>query len=335
MGRATFRKIITTPEKLDEVNPKNKTLQKQFLKNKSITCSETTITGYESDLNIFFVYCLDYLDNKFFVDIKKLEMSEFFSYCTEELQWGSSRLNRMRSALSSLSQFIERFMDDDYPDFRNIVLKVIDSAPKSEKREKTVLSDDKVDWLLQYLSETDKQKACWLALAVASGARFSELLRFEVSLIDENNRAFDDIFLETTRQIRTKGRGKTGKLLHKFIIAEIFLPHFKEWLPERKKIMEENNEDHDYLFIKRNGKPAVDGTIRSWVNSIDKLIEEDFYAHALRHYLTTYLSKKGLPARLIRDLFGWSSIDLVEIYDDSTSKDKNWEELKALKKDLK
>ena len=49
------------------------------------------------------------------------------------------------------------------------------------------------------------------------------------------------IFLETTKQIKTKGRTKQGKLLTKYLIKDIFLPYYHEWLPIREKIMKENN----------------------------------------------------------------------------------------------
>ena len=35
MGRQTFKKVITTPEVMEKINPKNKKLQKTFLKEKS------------------------------------------------------------------------------------------------------------------------------------------------------------------------------------------------------------------------------------------------------------------------------------------------------------
>ena len=47
-------------------------------------------------------------------------------------------------------------------------------------------TDEQIEDLLLYLSVRDKQQACWLALAVSSGARFSELLKFETIHIDEN-----------------------------------------------------------------------------------------------------------------------------------------------------
>lgn len=337
MARKTVRIITTSPEKLEKISKKNISLMKQFLREKSTRTSPLTIKNYESDLNIFFVWCMENLDNKFFVDIRKLEFSEFFSWCVEDLNWGSARTNRMRSTLSSLSQFIEKFLDDDYPMFRNVILTVIDSMPKDERREKTVLSKEQVEKIMEELSKKDSQKACWFALAVASGARFSELLRFTIDNIEPNNRAYDNIFIETIKPIKTKGRGRDGKLLHKYIIADIFLPYYYIWLDERKKIMEKSNQNHNFIFIKKDGSPAESGTTRSWVNTIDKMLGDgvNFYTHSLRHYLTTYLSKIGLPPSLIRDLFGWSSITLVELYDDTQSKDKKWDELEALKDDLK
>ena len=332
MGRETFRKETTTPELIEKINPKNKSIVEKFLKEKATRTSELTIKNYRSDANIFFVWNLLNNENKFFVDIKKLEFSDFFSYTVDELKWGSARMNRMRSFLSSLSIFIEKFFDTDYPNFRNLILKTIESAPKEFRREKTILSDDDVEKLLNWLKEKDKQKACWLALAVTSGARFAELLRFTTDLIDENRTAFGDLFLETTKQIKTKGRGRGGKLLYKYILKEKFLPFYNEWLTEREKILEKLNiEDHGYIFIRDDGLPAGEGTVRSWITSMENYLDKPLYAHALRHYLVTLFSRKNIPVMLIKELIGWSSVEMVSVYDDTTAKDKTWSELENLK----
>ncbi len=331
MPRKTFKKNITEGI-LDKINPKNLDLSKRFLKDKSSRCSDKTIKGYESDLNIFWSWNYIHNENKFFIDIKKLEFSDFISFAVDEMKWGAMRTNRVRSVLSSLSIFIEKFFDTDYPQFRNVILKVIESTPKDQRREKTVLSDEQVESLLQHLSETDKQKACWLSLAVTSGARFSEILRFKTDLIDENRRAFGDLFLETTKQIKTKGRGRSGKLLHKYILAEAFLPHYKEWLKERSKIIEKSGiEDHLFIFINNDGTPAEDYVIRNWFVGFEKFLGVDVYPHAFRHYATTLLSRKNIPHQLIKELFGWNSVNMVELYDDQTAKDRSWSELDNLK----
>jgi site-specific recombinase XerD len=334
MPRKTFKKVIVTDELLKQVSAENLKLVEQFLKEKSTRASDVTIKNYRSDANIFFVWNLEYNENKFFVDIRKLEFADFFSFTTNELKWGSARNNRMRSFLSSLSIFIEKFMDDKYPNFRNIILKTIDSVPKEARREKTVLSNKQVENLLSYLLETDKQKACFIALAVYSGARFSELLRFTTDLIDENHTAFEGIFLETTRQIRTKGRGKTGKLLHKYILKDKFMPYYSAWLEERKSIMEKTKREHDNLFIRPDGLPASAGTVRSWISSIDRYLGVNFYIHSCRHFLCTELTRKKIPQAFIQFLFGWSSAEMYSIYNDLTAKDQTWDELRVLKNEL-
>lgn len=337
MPRKTYRQVITSPENLEKINPENKKLQQRFLKEKNTRCSDGTIVGYKSDLNIFFTWNLLNNDNKFFADIEKIEFADFFSYAVEELQWGSSRFGRVRSALSGLSDFIEKFYDKQYPQYRNIILKSIELMPKVAKREKTILSEQQVNDLLSYLANdlNNPQEACLLALAISSGARVSEWLRFRTSIIDENNEAFDGLFLETTKEIKTKGRTKQGKMLVKYLIKDVFLPYYKAWLPEREKIMKKNNQDHDFIFIKKDGTPATLTTIRSWMEKWEKFLGVPYYPHCLRHYIVTHLTRLGLSSDFIIAIMGWSSADMYNIYNDLTAKEREWKELSKLKDYLK
>ncbi len=336
MARKTYRKIVVTPELLEQVNKENLKLMARFLKEKNTRSSNLTVEGYRSDLNIFWCWNLQNNDNKFFIDIKKIEFADFFSYVVEELHWGSSRFSRLRSCLSSFSQFIEKFFDSEYSGFRNVILKTIENMPKVAQREKTVLTDDQVDNLLNYLSVTidEPQQALWVALGIASGARFSELLRFETSNIDEDNTSFNGIFIETLKPIVTKGRGKSGKLLKKYIIKDIFLKYYNPWLIEREKIMKENGKEHNFIFIKLNGDPAVSGTVRSWIGKMTRFLGTDLYAHALRHRACTALARYKLPQNLIKELMGWSGLEMVNLYTDLEAKDTVWDELENMKKPL-
>ena len=330
MGRATFSKHITSDKLTAQINPENIKLMKRFLKDKLTRASEKTIKVYESNLTIFFTWNLLENNNKFFIDIKKIEFSDFFSYVSSELKVGSARMNNFRSVLSSLSIFIERFFDVEYPGFRNVILKVIESSSKELRREKTILTDSQIENLLQHLSEKNKQQAAWLALAICSGARFSELLRMDVDLIDENNTAFGDIFLQTKKPIRTKGRNK-GKMLYKYVLRDKFLPYHKAWMIERDEIMKSKNQTHNSMFIQRDGTPATEGVIRGWIESFEEFLGVPTYPHAFRHYLTTLLSKKKIPAELIQSIFGWESDSMVRLYDDQESRDKEWVELENLR----
>jgi integrase len=337
MPRKTYRKAIVTPELLEQIEPKNKKLMEQFLREKDTRSSDTTIGGYRSDLNIFFTYNLLYNENKFFVDITKLEFSDFFFYCTKTLQYGSARFNRMRSCLSVLSQFVEKYLDVDFPNFRNIILKTIATMPKVERREKTVLSEEQVKDLFHYLDVEigHLQEATLLALAISSGSRVSELFRFKCEMIDENNVAFNGLFLETKTKIKTKGRTKQGDMKNKYIIKDIFMPYYTRWLPVRKEIMEKNKQKHDFIFIRLDGSPADVATFRSWIVKWEKRLGVPTYPHCFRHWITTYLTKVGLPENLIIELMGWKSGGaMYKIYNDNEAKSLQWKELDKLKEAL-
>lgn len=331
MPRKTFSKRITSTKLTKKILPTNIDLMEQFLKDKSIRTSNTTIAVYRSNLLMFLTWNLQHNTNKRFTDIRKIEFSNFFSYASTELRLGSARLNNLRSTLSSFSIFIERFYDDIYPGFRNVILTVVESAPKEIRREKTVLKDEQVEALLEHLSKTDAQEACWVALAVCSGARLSELLSFETDMIDENRTAFGDLFLETTRQIKTKGRGKAGKPLYKYILKDKFLPFFEVWMQERETVLAANKTSNNSLFLRSDGTPATATTVKTWSAHFEKFLGVPVYSHSFRHYFVTLLSKKNIPYNLIQAIVGWSSSEMIQVYDDSLISEKSFPELENLR----
>ena len=58
MARKTYRNVITSEELTKQINLENIKLWKRFIKEKNTRCSDTTIIGYESDLNMFFTWNL-------------------------------------------------------------------------------------------------------------------------------------------------------------------------------------------------------------------------------------------------------------------------------------
>ena len=330
-GRKTFRKIITSPEVMEQINPENVKLMERFLKNLSTKRSPNTVTVYRSNLNIFFCYNVLYGDNEFFVDIKKYHLLDFFDYCVTELKWGSNRYAQMHSCLSSFSAFIENIYDERYPLFRNLLPK-IEKLPKETVRKKSVFKKEELDKLMDWLGEKDKvNEQCLLATMMASGARISELGRFTVSMIDENNTAFEGLFLETTEEMQVKGRGVNGKRITRYLIKDLFLPYYKKWLPIREQIMKENNKNHDYVFVRNDGEPATVSTFRGWMEKWDDVLDKHLYAHSIRHFWTTYLLGVGLEKEFVQELQDWSSDTLVNLYNDATIKDRKWKSLGKLR----
>ena len=85
MARKTFRKVITSPELIEQINPLNQKLVTRYLKNFDTKRADSSVKVYKSNFNIFFCWNILENDNKFFVDIRKSEMMDFFDYCVTEL----------------------------------------------------------------------------------------------------------------------------------------------------------------------------------------------------------------------------------------------------------
>lgn len=338
MGRKTFRKIITSPELIEQINPENKKLMERFLKNYSTKKSPKTIINYRSNLNIFFCWNILEDGNTFYIDLKRMDFMDFFDYASIELQWSPNRFHQCHSCLSAFSTWIEKVMGEQYPNFRNL-LPFIDKPDKEAVRKKSVFTQEEINELMNMLDEKGKtQQKCLLSLMTSSGARASELVRFRTDIIDENNTAYEGLFLETTEEIRIKGRGVNGKSALRYILKDTFLPNYRKWLIEREKIMKENNQDHTYIFIKSNGEPAELTTIKSWFVKWDifttKRFSKTFYPHALRHRLVSYLLSIGVEKELIQSLLSWTTAEMVDIYSDLKPSERKWKSLGKLKSAL-
>ena len=124
-GRTVQYNVLTTPEKLQQVNPDNVELGNDFLDYLvSVDRAKSTIDAYAHDLNIFWVYLLEKCNNKFFINLSKREISKYQSYCLTELKWSPARIKRVKSTLSSLSNYVENMLDDEYEGFRPIIRKI-------------------------------------------------------------------------------------------------------------------------------------------------------------------------------------------------------------------
>lgn len=314
MARGTVYNNITSEEKLKNVNSKNIDLMDDFLDYLvSIDRSPQTVKQYKNDLQIFFCYNLENNDNKYFVDLTKREIAKFQKHAMIEYGWSTNRLSRVKSVLSSLSNYIESMLDDELPDYRPIVRKV-ESPVKQPVREKTIITDAEVDEVLNKLVEDKKyQQACAFALAAFGGARKSELLRYKVSFFDDKNIMSDAALYKTPEKIKTKGRGSAGKLLYKYTLID-FKKYFDLWMNQRKEC---GTPESDYLFVDLvTGEPSKVTTMDSYSNTITRYLGRDFYFHSLRHQLCTRLSRIGLPSSVIQEYFGWSSSSMIDVYSD-------------------
>lgn len=314
MGRKTvYNNNIT--ENWDNVCAQNKKLVKDFIQYcKSNDKSPQTIRQYEEWLKVFF--CWNYTENNdtFFIDLKRRDFVYYFGWC-RDLGMSANRIATLKSVLSSLSSEIELLYEDVYPNFHN-QLRALDPIHIQTVRQKTVISDQKIaEMLQQLLDKKEYQLACYMALACASGARKAELAQMKVSFFCAEREVFDG-YMYCTPEIRTKGRGKQGKLIKKYVIKSLFDPFFKAWMDEREK----KGIDCEYLFVARGAdgvyKQAEIPNLDYFARRISEIFSIDYYVHSSRHAFCTLLKRKKLPDDVITQIIGWSNSDMIKIYSD-------------------
>ena len=312
MGRKTKRNVITSPELLAKVNPKNMQLLDDFVEYlHSAQRSESTIKVYTNDLHICFVWSLQYNDNAFYCDWTKRQIMKLQNWLIYENENSPARVRRIRAALSSLGNFIESVLDDEYPNYRNIINRI--EAPVLEQvREKTVLSDDDVKMMLNGLVKKKKYKeACFVALAAYSGRRKAELCRFRVDDFSDDKLICGGSLWKSA-PIRTKGRG-AGKMIPCYVLVSQFKPYLDLWLSERKRL----GIDSEWLFPGISRKDMISTSAADvWMADLSRFTKKNIYAHSFRHYFTTMLSNSGLPDSVIKDIIQWKDISMVGVYID-------------------
>jgi len=313
MGRSTVYNNNLTDD-WSKVSSENQNLVKDFIRYcKSNDKSPHTIKQYEEWLKVFF--CWNYKENgdKFYINLKKRDFVYYFGWC-RDLGMSANRIASLKSVLSSLSSEIELLYEDEYPNFHN-QLRGLEPIKISVVRPKTVISNADMIKILEGLVDAKEyQTACYLALACSSGCRKAELLQMKPGFFTEAAEVFDG-YMYCTPEIRTKGSGKRGKILKKYVIKEMFKPFFDLWMDERKQL----GIEVDSLFVTcKNGQylPATISTANSFAAKISKMFNIEYYTHSSRHFFCTSLKRMKLPDDVITMIIGWSSSDMLKIYSD-------------------
>jgi site-specific recombinase XerD len=305
---------ITSVDLLSKVNPRNRQLLNDFIDYlHSVQRSEATIDGYKNDIEIAWVWCLQYNENAFYCDWTKRQLVRYQNWLLNDNGNSPARIRRLKASLSSLGNFIESVLDDEFPNFRNIINK-IESPVNQPVRIKTIFTDEQINELLNKLVEKQKyDKACALALALYSGRRKAEIVRFKVSDFSEERLVCNGALYKSA-PIKTKGRGKAGKPMECFCLAKKFRPYLDLWLNYRKQV----GINSEWLFpdLSDTSKQMSISKMTSWARSFTKTLGVDFYWHAMRHMTVTNFKRAGIPDTVIQQYIGWADISMVPVYSD-------------------
>lgn len=332
MGRKTVHNgKIATEEKWNIVNNENKELIEEFLEYcEAGDKSKLTLTNYTSDLRIFFCWNLENNKNEPFYKITKRALIKYQNYLKKELNLGDCRVSRLKSSLSSLSEFCEVVLEEEVEEwkgFRNIINKIPRVAKGEPRRKKTVIKTKELELFLDKLVELGKiQQACCIALGAFGGARKSELGRFKIEWFNDDNIVYG-CWWKSFEKIECKGKG--DHRLFKYTFKPKFDKYLNLWIEERKKL----NIESEWLLVSKSANgfvQASESTLDGWNrsilnNSFKQVADDEFYFHSLRHYFVSWLKAQKLPNEIVVEIMGWkvgSGDTMVAIYNDINVNDE-------------
>lgn len=268
---AVYNRIFTE-EKWQQVNKYNKNLLKDYMMQiKSEGKSQGTMDQYYNDARIILIYILEDLDNK---PLYKLNRKSFRNMVLwmQENDLSPARVNRMLSVSRNLLNF--GMDDDDYADkFDDCKANPsrIKGMAKEKVRDIIFLSEQEMTIIYNELMEKKKYaQALFCAIMYDSASRRREVFQLKR----------DDISLDSN-MCKSVVIGKRGKK-YRPLYNQRTKDAYEKYIATRK-------DNHETMWVTRQGTPASYETLYAWVISWRKIIEKHtgeykkFNAHSWRH----------------------------------------------------
>lgn len=317
-----------TAEEWEQVHEFNKEITELFLDQSHL--SAQSLKQYESGAKLFFRWVNESLGNKPLYELKSRDALRWQKYLSDNGQ-SANAARFKRSVVSSLCSLIEVYYSDDYPTFRNIFSRAIPSPVGEPVHEKEPVSKEQLDFLIETLREQGEfQMIAYIVFSYRSGARRAEVIQMNKDIVnlpkvkDKDGNEKNYYF---TQNIRTKGRGKDGKI-RKLNFDDIARNAILEWLEER------GEDDEDALFVRRfkDGRvePLQASTFNDWcAGKFSGILGRRIYPHVWRVSRASHLVvNEGKDIKAVQQLLGHSSSETSEIYvvrDDSEDLDGAFE----------
>lgn len=297
-----------TDAEWEQVNEFNREITNEFLQQQHL--SPQTLRQYESALKIFFRFIMEKCKNLPIYELKPKHALQYQNFLISR-DLSSSAVKFKRSAVSSLCGYMEVYYSDEYPLFRNIYNKKIPNPAKSFRHEKKPLTPEELEFLIQELEKRKEwQMLAYLKFSYSSGCRRSEARQLLKEVVAYEHVKDKNYYL--THNIRTKGRGKEGKV-RRIVFDDSALEAIKKWLEVR------GEDDCPYVFVTRT-KDKVEQvsstTFNYWCSEIfSGIVGRRVHPHQLRATRATHLvSNDGKDIESVKNLLGHQSSETTKIY---------------------
>lgn len=279
----------TTPELIEQINPKNILLWRKYLNGKR-SLAESTKMNYTSDMNQFFVFILNNYGNQYIFDIDVDDMADiledFLAMCQSIFENKDRRMARRLSTLSSMYLY--------YKKKRKIKENPVDllERPRIQKGiyeiKRVFLTLDQVKKIREGLKEINNtQLTLMFELGLYTMARVNALNNIKLEQINIKDKVIEDVIEKEGYKVNLFIDERCSELIQK-------------WINERKN----KGIECEYLFIShydgKYDKVNVSTMKSNWIKKIGAIINEPALSmHDLRHSGSDLRYKAGMSLEAV------------------------------------
>lgn len=311
MSKKRKRVRYVTKEKLDKVNKKNKMLYKSYQTSRLASNNDvrdTTYKVYQSYMNQFLVYLMEYWDNidlysEEFQDMAIEIMEGFMVFCQEELGNNKKVINTKLSAVSSFFHWSVRRNRVSHHPFDG-KLERMQGAKDEKIIAEHFLTKEEVETITKTLEKREGydiiDQLIW-NIMMDSANRVGAIEKLTLSSLDLENGMFVNI------------REKRGKM-----VEVAFSDYTKEIIKEYLKLREQEMDEleNDAFFItKYNGEwnQMSKNAIQSRIKQIGFILDiDDFRSHSIRKTALNLAHELTGDLALVAELANHNSIETTQ-----------------------
>lgn len=290
-------------EKLKNINPETMKLYKKYKMDMELReLSERTLSGYNNDLQHWFIYIYDNQGNQCITELDEDDLTEFFYYCKTEGN-NSRRMKRRMSSVSAFYKFLrkKRLISENPMEYISRPTKDVDINVQ------TYLTEDQVTLMKQKLKEykdngglNGREKELYALFSLSTMARINAVANVKWDQVDFDNRICENV-LE-----------KEGRFVTLYFSEEV-----KNLLMELKEYREQKNiDDCGYIFFSGwggNKNAITTSTLTAWCKDIGEMIGiPTLHAHDFRHSGATLLKNRGMNLEDVSTLLNHLSTDVTK-----------------------
>lgn len=260
--------------------------------------SELTIESYQREIMQF----VDYLKQEDIHGFKDVEYQFLRGYLMflHNQNLNTSTINHKLSTLRSFYRFLQR---EEYVSDNPFLL--IESL-KTKQKNPDFLYIDEMEELLDSIDTSTPlgvRNKAMLELMYASGLRCSEVVNLKLTQVDFQNQI-----------LLIHGKGNKDRYVP-------FHDYACDWLKDyiddaRKALMNVQHQDHDFVFVNKNGGQMTNRGIQNIVERISMNYDASrkIHPHTFRHSFATHLLESGVDLRVVQELLGHANLSTTQVY---------------------